>query len=229
MQSVAPTYKNKVNVVDTVVFGGDIGASGSAPASWTSGASSVERAAGGNYVELDFTFDAKTAGHGIVCGLSDTDPSQSDATVYYSWKWDTTGNLLVVENNVVKSNVGAISLPMSCRIIFDAVAGTLTYRKNSGSDVLQYTSLLTAAQVRAAIEQGLIVDTSFYNTSGKLHATLKADNAHIAAPTFETVEGVTYVSNEGHSILRVPQFSFGVDAAPPKPRPTSGKIWPRLP
>jgi hypothetical protein len=42
------------------------------------------------------------------------------------------------------------------------------------------------------------------------------------------VDGATFTNNESNHALRVPQFSFGVDAAPPKLRPTAGKVWPRL-
>ena len=228
MQIVAPTWKNKVNASDAVVFGGDIAATAGAPASYSSGASSVERAVGGNYVELDFTFDAKTNGHAIFVGLGLSDPDTNINSMLMAWQWDGSQILTVQEAGSQKSSAGVIALPMSCRIIVDLTAGTCTYRKNSGADVLQFTSAYTLTQLRAFVEQGLVVDVSFFNTSGKIHATLKADDGHIAAPTNEVVDDAWYVGNEGLYLPRTPEFSFGVDAQPPKPRPAEGKAWPRL-
>lgn len=228
MQSVAVSWKNKVNADDTVNFGGDLAATAGAPLSWSSGASSVERAVGGNYVELDFTFDAKSSGHGIFVGLGTADPDQGITSILMGWQWDGSQVLTVQESGSQKSSAGVVALPMSCRIIIDLTAGTCTYRKNAGSDVLQYTSTLTAAQLRALVEQGLVVDASFFGTSGKFHATLKADDGHIGAVTHELFDNVLYASGQGLYVLRSTAFSFGVDATPPKPRPTSGKVLPRL-
>ena len=226
MQTVAPTWKHKVNADDTVVFGGDLAATAGAPLSYSSGASSVERAVGGNYVELDFTFDAKSSGHAIFVGLGTGDPDQNINSISMGWQWDGSQILTVQESGSQKSSAGVVSLPMSCRIILDLTAGTCTYRKNAGSDVLQYTSTLTPAQLRALVEQGLIVDASFYGTSGKFHATLKADDGHIGTPTRQIFDDTEYVNNEGLYVLRTPVFSLGVESTT-KVRPTEGKLWPR--
>jgi hypothetical protein len=237
LETVAPTWKHKHNVDETIVFGGDLGANGSAASSWTNGAYSIQRACAlalGDYIELDFTFDAKSNGHGIAVGLSVKDPDQDRLTSTIVWEWGTDQVLRGYENGSLAFSVGVITLPMSARIIYNA--GVLTMRSNAGSDVLRFTSARAVDLIYADMFAGLSIDCSFFGTSGKMHATLKGGTS--STPVI-AMDGST--GRLGVSTIQVPTTdmssyrTFGTrvisaEGFPPlnlHPRPTEGKIWPR--
>jgi hypothetical protein len=237
LEVVSPTWRSKTNVDDTVVFGGDLAANGSATASYANGAFSKERAcalASTDYIELDFTFDAKTNGHGIAVGVAVNNPDNNFTLMDAAFVWDTDQHLKVFEQGSQRADIGVITLPMSCRIIYNA--GALTWRSNAGVDTLRFTSLRTTAQILAIMVQGLNVDASFNNTSGKFHATLKGGTSSTPEIAMDDSTGrlglqTLYAPSAAFvqpdiSLLRTFEVT-GFPPANPNPRPTVGKIWPR--
>jgi hypothetical protein len=236
LETTVCTWKHKHDVNDAVVFGGDLAATGSSPATWSSGAFSTQRAcalAVGDYLELDFTLDAKANGDGVAVGLSMWDRSQNFTDILACWSWGTDQHLKVFEDGVQRFDQGVITLPMSCRIIYDA--GVLTFRSNSGTDTLRHTSTKTVAQVYSEMLRGLSVDASFLGTSGKFHATLKGGTSatpEIAMDGSTGRLGTAYIQPQGmvmenynQQMLReLVAVGFPTGA---HPRPTEGKIWPR--
>lgn len=232
MDTLAPTWQNKTNVSDAIVFGGDLAATGGASSSWANGAFSKERVGGEfcDYIELDFTFDADlTAGpNGAIVGLCPTDPGDIDVNGAWdtAWKWNTDDTLEAYEagGKVYDSGV-ATNLPMSCRIIYDGQAGTETFRSNAGADTLRYTSLRTAAQIWAIIKKGLGLRVTFWGTAGKVHCTLKANTSTPSSIGSLTYEAVFTLQQSGLYAIRSP-VATGMPSGG-NPRPTAGKIWPR--
>lgn len=236
LETVAPTWRHKYTVDDTIVFGGDLAANGSSPASWASGAFSRQRACAlaiGDYLELDFTLDAKTNGHGIAVGLSVFDPDRLYTSMVASWVWDTDQTFKARESGAQKYTAGVIVLPMSARIIYNA--GVLTFRSNAGVDTLRWTSTRPVDSIYDDMLRGLCIDAAFYGTSGKFHATLKGgttsspeipmdgSTGRLGLAAFDA-QGVV-METHNQSMLR----EFQAQGLPPPatPRPTEGKIWPR--
>ena len=153
LDTATATWKSKITVDDTVNFGGDLAATGSSPASWSSGAQSIMRVAAlapTDYLELDFTVDARTAGHGLMVGFAPSylaPASPSPAGLAASIWWDTDNTLKAFEGASLRASQAGLTLPMSCRIIYNA--GVLTWRRNSGSDILFFTSARTVNEITA--------------------------------------------------------------------------------
>jgi hypothetical protein len=239
LDTKAVTWKSKITVDDTVNFGGDLAATGSSPANWLSGAQSIYRTAAltaTDYLELDFTFDAKTSGHGISVGLSPiykAPGAPSAANMAAAWVWDTDNHFKVYEGNTLRIDIGVITLPMSARIIYNA--GVLTWRSNAGADTLRFTSVRTVDQVVNEMMDGLQIVAFFFNTSGKFHATLKGGDAStpevglVGAGTGRL--GIPSLEPHGMDMSSYNKAIFRQLSAEGFPsgrvRPTEGKIWPR--
>lgn len=226
MDALVATWQNKVNVTDTSVFGGDLAAAGTAPNSWSSGAFSKERAGGDliDYLELDFTFDSPlTAGHGVAVGLCLQDPGQVFPSSAWesAWVWNTDNTLEAYEGGNKRYDSGvATTLPMSCRIIYNA--GVLTFRSNAGSDILRFTSARTVAELTSIMRAGLNIKALFWGTSGSFHATLKATTT---APV--SIGYPAYFTQVLRPCPWVSRSVFAQGFPTRKSRPTEGKIWPR--
>lgn len=236
LNTLAPTWKFKTLVDDTVIFGGDLAATGSSPNAWSSGAYSQQRAFlidTTDYLELDLTFDAKTNGHGISVGLSNFYPGLvvNSANWDANWVFATDQTLTAYEQGSLRYTAGA-SLPMSCRIIYNA--GVLTFRSNAGSDILRYTSLRTVAAIRDVMRIGLSVMVVFWGTSGKLHLTLKGGDSsspEVAGTSTgrigtQVTEARVLMPSLGLTQTRTLEIG-GLWPYNPHPRPQAGKIWPR--
>jgi hypothetical protein len=233
-------WKNKVNATDTFVFGGDIAAGAGNPASWSGGAQSIHRVAAlaaTDYLELDFTYDARSAGHGIGIGFASqyiAPVSPSPAALAASIWWDTDNTLKAYEGGSLRNSQAGLAIPLSCRIIYNA--GVLTWRRNAGSDILFFTSARTTDQIMAEMVQGLQVMVFFFNNSGQLHVTLKGGDAdtpevgftppgtgRLGIPTL-TAEGFDMTSYNRAMFRNLNAVGFPEST---NPRPTVGKIWPR--
>lgn len=234
---LAPTWKFKTLVDDTVNFGGDLAATGSSPLSWSSGAYSNERVfaiLATDYLELDLTFDAKSNGHGISVGLSAFYPGlvQNSANWEAHWCWNDTQQLIAFEQSVARYTQAGVTLPMSCRIVWDA--GTLKFYSNAGVDTLRYTSLRSVATLLDAMKTGLSAMVTFYGTSGKVHVTLKGGTS-VTPEVGGTSTGRIGTQLMQASGILMPslgiqlQRTLQIAVFPPSahPRPTEGKIWPR--
>lgn len=241
LDTTAVTWKSKITVDDTVNFGGDLAATGASPASWSSGAQSIQRTAAllsSDYLELDFTFDAKTNGHGIMVGLAPQYVAPGTpplAAIVAGWWWHTDQHLIAFGTGETNTDIGVIGLPMSARIIYNA--GTLTWRSNAGVDTLRKTGTRTTAAVVKEMMDGLQVIVHFFNTSGKVHVTLKGGDAstpevplsgvgtgRLGTPSFDP-HGMDMTP---YNLAAFRQFSAqGFPPPNPNPRPTEGKIWPR--
>lgn len=235
LETIAVTWRSKFNVDDSVVFGGDLAANGSATGSYANGAFSKQRASSlvsSDYIELDFTFDAKSNGHGVAVGLAVNDPDQGFALMDAAFVWDTDQHLKVYEQGSLRSDIGVITLPMSCRIIYNA--GVLTWRSNAGVDTLRFTSARSVAAIQTVMVQGLSVDASFNNTSGKFHATLKGGTSSTPEIAMDGSTGRLGLQSlyVAPASLIAPQISLlhtlsATGFPSGKPRPVEGKIWPR--
>jgi len=241
LDTKACTWKGKITVDDTINFGGDLAATGSSPASWSSGGQSVQRVAAlapTDYLEIDFTFDAHTAGHGILVGLASqyVPPSAPPVTaIDAAWVWDTDNHLKAQEPSSASTDIGVITLPMSCRIIYDA--GVLTWRSNAGVDTLRKTTSRTVSQIYNVMQAGLQVIVLFNNTSGKVHVTLKGGDASTPEVGWTTGGtgrlGLPFLDPAGMDMRSYNRAIFrtldpqGFPPPDPHPRPTEGKIWPR--
>lgn len=238
---IAVTWKSKITVDDTVNFGGDLAATGSSPASWSSGAQSIQRTAAlaaTDYLELDFTFDAKTNGHGIMVGLATQYVAPGTpplAAMAAGWWWHTDQHLIAFGAGEVNTDIGVITLPMSARIIYNA--GVLTWRSNAGVDTLRKTGSRTTDVIIKEMKDGLQVIVHFFNTSGKVHVTLKGGDASTPEVALSGVGtgrlGVPALDPQGMDMTPYNLAMFrnlsaeGFPPPNPHPRPIEGKIWPR--
>jgi len=238
LETIAPTWRHKLKVDDTFVFGGDLKADPTAGALGTSGAFSKERVAAigtTDYLELDFTFDAKANGDAIWVGLSSVDADHGATMDAAAIEWRTDQLLRFYEANNPVALIGPVTLPMSCRIVYDA--GVLKFYSNAGVDTLRHTTVQSAATITAFMVKGFCVDAAFVGTSGAFHATLKGGTA--------VTPEIPFDGSTGRMVDEIPIFAEGVlmesyqanlfrnivpEGFPPPiahPRPTVGKIWPR--
>lgn len=232
LETTVATWRHKVLVDDTVVFGGDLAGTGA-----ICGGFSRQRAhalvPATDRIELDLVFDSKTNGNTIIVGLAISDSATfSQANSDASWQWGFDQHLGAFEASSLRADVGVVAAPMAARIIYEA--GVLTWRSGNGADVLRFTSARSSGAIQTVMLQGLSIDVTFLGTGGSVHATLKAGDS--AAPEI-AMDGSTgrlglfeLVVDQEAMVAQHAYFNkfFEVTGFPSgKPRPTEGKIWPR--